>query len=131
MDCIFCKIILNEIPVYKVWEDNNTLVFLDINPINPGHILVVPKEHSDDLFELEESSYINLLKTAKMLAPKLKNIMNSKRVGMVVEGFGVAHTHIHLIPINRGNELNPERAKSETPEELKKIQILIRDGLIK
>lgn len=121
---------MNEIPVYKVWEDDNSLAFLDINPINPGHILIIPKEHSDDLFELEDGAYSNLLRNAKDLAPKLKTVMNSKRVGMIVEGFGVAHAHIHLIPINRGNELNPERAKSETLEELQKIQTLLQEAFI-
>jgi histidine triad (HIT) family protein len=78
---------------------------------------------------MNEEDYTTLLKNAKKIAPYLKKALSSKRVGMVVEGFGVPHTHIHLVPVNSGNELNPELAKGISAVELENIQILITDAL--
>lgn len=78
---------------------------------------------------MNEEDYITLLKNAKKIAPHLKGALGSKRVGMVVEGFGVPHTHIHLVPVNSGNELNPELARGMSAVELENIQILITDAL--
>lgn len=120
-DCIFCKIIKGEIPCLKIYEDRDFLAFLDVKPINPGHTLLVPKKHDDYLFDLTDIHYASVLLKAKDLAKLLKDKLNPKRVGLVVEGFGVAHVHVHLIPINQANELNPERAKLATMEELEAI----------
>ena len=126
MECIFCKIIKGEIPSYKVWEDGDFFVFLDIAPINPGHILVVPKLHRDDLYTLPDELYIKLFMRVKKLAVALKKALSAKRIGLIVEGFGVAHAHAHLVPINQGNELNPEKAKKATEKELKRMQEILR-----
>ncbi len=121
-DCIFCKIIAGEIPAAKLWEDEKFFIFLDQSPINPGHTLVIPKKHADYLFDLNEKEYAELMLKAKEVAKVLKKKMDCKRVGMAVEGFFVPHVHVHLVPENKGNELNPERAKPMTPEELNKIK---------
>jgi histidine triad (HIT) family protein len=123
MDCIFCKIIKNEIPCSKVWENENFLVFLDIMPINPGHILIVPKNHNEDIFKLENDLYNEIFQTAKKLSEPLKKVTLAKRIGMVIEGFGVDHSHLHLVPLYKGHELNPERAKKASEEELKQMQL--------
>lgn len=120
-DCIFCKIIKGEIPAVKVWEDKKYLAILDINSINQGHTLVIPKKHEDYLFDMDEEEYLELMLKSKGVAEMLKKKLNPKRVGMAVEGFGVPHVHVHLVPVNNPNELNPERAKSANQEELKKI----------
>ncbi len=120
-NCIFCKIIKGEIPCLKIYEDRDFLAFLDVKPINPGHTLLVPKKHDDYLFDLTDIHYASVLLKAKDLAILLKDKLNPKRVGLVVEGFGVAHVHVHLIPINQANELNPEKAKLATMEELEVI----------
>ncbi len=120
-NCIFCKIAKGEIPSVKIFENDKYLAFLDMNPINPGHTLVIPKKHSDYVFDLEEKEYSELMLTAKKIAEKIKNGLKPKRVGLVVEGFLIPHVHIHLVPINHPNELNPERAKPMNKEELNKI----------
>lgn len=118
LNCLFCKIIRKEIPAYIIYEDKNFLAILDRNPINPGHILLMPKIHRDYLFTITDDSYIKLLLKAKELAVFMKKKIQCERVGMAVEGFGVPHIHIHLVPVNSGNELNPANAKSATEEEL-------------
>lgn len=121
-ECVFCKIIGGEIPATKIWEDEKYFVFLDVNPINPGHTLLLPKKHTDYIFDLSDKEYSELLLKAKEIAELLKRKLKPKRIGMAVEGFGVPHVHIHLVPLNRGNELNPERARPTTKEELEKIR---------
>jgi histidine triad (HIT) family protein len=120
-DCIFCKIIKGEIPAVKLWEDEKYFIILDSSPINPGHTLLLPKKHTDYIFDLNDQEYSELMLKAKEIAKILKKKLNPKRVGMAIEGFGVPHVHIHLVPENKGNELNPERAKDMNIEELNKI----------
>src|SRR3989304_4186723 len=118
-NCIFCKIVKGEIPAVKIWEDEKHLVMLDTNPINPGHTLVMPKKHTDYIFDLSDEEYSELMLRAKKIAKLLKNRLNPKRIGLAVEGFFVHHVHVHLVPLNKGNELNPERAKHVDEKELK------------
>ena len=125
-NCIFCKIIKGDIPSVKIWEDEKYFIMLDINPINPGHTLVIPKNHKDYVFDLDDREYNQLMLKAKEVAKILKNKLKSKRIGLAIEGFAVPHVHIHLIPLNKGNELNPERAKKMDSEELNKIAEKIR-----
>ena len=125
-DCIFCKIIRGEIPAVRIYENQKVTAFLDNNPVKPGHVLVVPKKHSDYIFDLDDGEYTELMLESKKVAKILKNRLQPKKVGLVVEGFGVAHVHVHLIPINKGNELNPEKAKHSDIEELNRIAMKIR-----
>ncbi len=126
-NCIFCKIIEGKVPAVKIWEDKDYLVMLDANPINPGHTLLIPKEHEDYIFDISDDKYKKLMVKAKEVAIILKEKLSPKRIGLAVEGFGVPHAHIHLIPLNKGNELNPERAKPMSSEKLKKIASRIRN----
>lgn len=123
--CIFCKILKGEIPSVKIWEDEKYFAFLDINPINAGHTLLIPKKHKEYLFDLKDEDYGELILNAKKIAQILKNKLNSKKVGVIVEGFLVPHIHIHLVPLNKGGELNFERAKPMNKEELNKIAEII------
>src|SRR3989338_10600632 len=107
-DCIFCKIIDGEIPVVKIFEDKKYFAFLDMNPINPGHTLLIPKKHTDYLFDLSDDEYSELMLKAKYLAKLLKNKLAPKRVGILVEGFLIPHAHIHLVPLNKGGGLSFE-----------------------
>jgi len=122
INCIFCKIIRKEIESYIIYEDKNFLGILDRNPINPGHILLMPKNHKDYIFSINDDSYIKLLLKAKELAVFMKKKINCERIGLAIEGFGVPHIHLHLVPVNNGNELNPNNAKIATAEELKVIK---------
>src|SRR3989338_6710805 len=119
--CIFCKFIRGEVNVEKIYEDEKFFAFLDIRPLNPGHTLLIPKEHTDYIFDIEEPLYSEMFKTAKKLAGPIKNVIQSRRIGIIVEGFGVPHAHIHLVPINRGYELDPNRTKPATGKELGKM----------
>ena len=126
-NCIFCKIISEKIPSVKIWEDKEHLAFLDITPINPGHVLVIPKKHFDYLFDLPDSEYVELMLKTKEISKILKSKLNSKRIGVVVEGFGVPHIHIHLIPINKANEITSGKIMGIKEEELNKIAEKIRN----
>ena len=118
-NCIFCKIINKDIPADIIYEDKLFIIFPDRNPINPGHSLLVPKMHIDSVFDMPEPQYAEIFQLAKKIAPAIKDAMNSVRTGLVIEGFGVAHAHVHLIPIYSGNELDPNRAQEATPEQMK------------
>jgi len=125
-DCIFCKIVSGEISSVKIWEDEKHLAILDVNPINPGHTLVLLKRHVDYIFDLDDREYQNLMLVVKKIAKIIKSKLKPKRVGMAVEGFLIPHVHVHLVPINKGNELNPERAKPSNKNELERIAMEIR-----
>jgi len=115
---IFQDIIDNKIPSHKIWEDDKFLAILDVNPIKPGHILLLPKIDIDYVFDLEDDVYVELFLKAKFISRILKSALKCKRVGLAVEGFGVSHIHVHLVPINSGNELNPANAKPASYQQL-------------
>lgn len=96
---IFTRIINGEIPAYKIYEDDRVIAFLDTNPINEGHTLVVPKKQVDHIWDLEDDDYEYLWKISKKIGQHIRKTIGSTRVGVIVEGFGVPHTHVHLVPI--------------------------------
>ena len=114
-DSVFTKIIKGEIPCHKVYEDDKTIAFLTVAPIQPGHTLVVPKNQVDHLWDLPGDDYRALLETAKKVAKRLRGTFNKKRVGVKVEGFEVPHAHLHLIPVDSIAEYNtaPQEASDE------------------
>lgn len=128
-NCLFCKIIAGEIPSHKIYEDEDFFAFLDINPINIGHTLLIPKEHYDNIFTMPEGLYEKIWSKAKELAPAIQKAADSKRVGIIIEGFAVPHVHIHLVPINVGNELDPHNQKPAKPEELAAMAEKIKRAL--
>jgi histidine triad (HIT) family protein len=105
-NCIFCKIANHEIEHNTIWEDEDFTAFLDKHPQQRGHVLLIPKAHHEDIFEMPDELYGEFLKRAKMLGSVLKRAMESKRVGIVVDGYSVAHVHIHLIPTNAPDSLD-------------------------
>lgn len=122
-NCIFCKIVKGEIPSFKVWGNKNNFAFLSNAPIMPGHTLVIPKKHVDYIFEMEDKDLENLIKASKPIAQKLKKALNPKtgRIGIMVAGLEIPHSHLHLIPMDSQFDLTFSKAKSATPEELKQI----------
>lgn len=100
-NCIFDKIISGEIPSHKIYEDEKVFAFLDIAPINPGHVLVIPKKHVENFYELENEDYEAMMLVVKMVSEKIKEVLNPEKVGLLVEGFEVDHAHIHVIPLNK------------------------------
>ena len=96
-DSIFTKIIKGEILCYKVYEDNKTLAFLDIHPIQPGQTLVVPKTQVEYVWDLSDEDYSALMSTAKKVANRLRQVFPEKsRIAMHIEGLDVAHAHLKM-----------------------------------
>ncbi len=122
MACVFCEIVSGRRSGVTVWESRNYLLLLDIRPIAPGHVLLLPKKHAEDLFLLPEREYARLLRTARKIAPILRRLTGAKRIGLVVEGFGVPHVHVHLVPVNKAGELNPTLAKPASTARLRALQ---------
>jgi len=106
MKTIFSRIINKEIPCHLILEDENTIAFMDINPIAIGHVLVVPKIEIDYLFDMEQNSYDLLWAFSKKIALALKKTIECKRIGVSVVGLEVPHVHIHLIPIKSINDMD-------------------------
>lgn len=100
MSSVFTRIITGEIPCYKIYEDENNLAFLDINPETVGHTLVIPKIEVDRIYDLPEEDYISLMLTAKKVARKMEDVLG-KRVIWKVVGTDVPHAHIHLMPFDK------------------------------
>jgi histidine triad (HIT) family protein len=105
MASIFTKIIKGEIPCYKIAENDQFIAFLDINPNAKGHTLCIPKVEVDRIFDLDESTYIDLMRFSRNVAKALKETISCKRIGMSVVGLEVPHVHVHLIPLNEMKEM--------------------------
>jgi histidine triad (HIT) family protein len=97
-DSIFTKIVKGEIPCHKVYEDEHTLAFLDIHPIQPGHTLVIPKKQIEFVWDLDEDDYNAVMSTAQKVAQRLRAIMQTPYIGEQVIGVDVPHAHVHVIP---------------------------------
>lgn len=116
---IFSKIVSGEIPSYKIAETPEFLAFLDVSPLVMGHVLVIPKEEVDYIFDMDDELYVGLTLFAKKVAKAIKVAFPCKKVGVAVVGLEVPHTHIHLIPINEVSDMNFAKAKLKpTSEEL-------------
>jgi histidine triad (HIT) family protein len=127
---IFSKIISGEIPSYKVAESLDFLAFLDISPLAEGHVLVIPKAEVDYIFDLDDELYVGLQLFAKIVAEGIKAAIPCKKVGVAVIGLEVPHAHIHLIPMNRVDDMNFARPKlSFTKDELEATAEKIRAAL--
>jgi histidine triad (HIT) family protein len=126
MDSIFTKIINGQLPSFRLWESDLFIAILVPDPINPGHTLLIPKQQIDYIFDLPDELYNSMWQVVKWLAPSIQKAMGCKRIGIAVEGFGVPHVHVHLVPVNSGNELNPERSVPARSEQLTKVQNKIR-----
>jgi len=112
---IFTKIINGEIPCYKIYEDENTIAFLDIHPMQPGHTLVVPKIQVDHFEDLPDDMYSALWLSVKKIANRLK-IIGKPRIGVIVDGTGIPHTHVHLIPFSTTQELKADVDMQAEPD---------------
>ena len=117
---IFTKIINGEIPSYKVAESDKFYAFLDINPLQKGHTLVVPKlsePEADYIFDLDDDILSEMLVFAKQVAQGIKGAIDCKRVGVAVIGLEVPHVHMHLIPINKEGDMSFANPKMTLPAE--------------
>jgi histidine triad (HIT) family protein len=127
---IFSKIVSGEIPAYKVAETNDFLAFLDINPLAEGHVLAIPKQEVDYIFDLDDETYVGLQLFAKIVAAGIAKAVTCKRIGVAVIGLEVPHAHIHLIPMNRVSDLDFSRPKLQfSAEQLEVTAEKIRQEL--
>ena len=119
MSSIFTKIINGEIPSYKVYEDDRTIAFLDINPETRGHVLVIPKNEVDKIYDLPDEDYLALMQTVKKLSLHMEKILGARILWKVI-GTDVPHAHVHLMP--QDNDWQYGRTLELTPAEFEEIR---------
>ncbi|MDD5838477.1 MAG: HIT family protein [Muribaculaceae bacterium] len=117
MPTIFSRIAAGEIPSYKVAEDDNYFAFLDINPVAPGHVLVIPKKEESYIFNLDADTYAGLTMFARRVAKALEKAVPCKRIGVCVIGLEVPHAHIHLVPLNSEADMDFRKPKLTLPDD--------------
>jgi histidine triad (HIT) family protein len=117
MASIFTRIVNGEIPSHKVAETANCLAFLDVFPLAEGHVLVIPKQETDLIFDLDTELYNELHLFARDVAKAIKKVIPCRRVGVAVIGLEVPHAHIHLVPLNQINDINFTREKLKPAQE--------------
>lgn len=121
MATIFTRIINGEIPCYKIAENDEFFAFLDINPVQKGHTLVVPKEEVSYIFDINDDKLGRYMAFAKRVAAAIKAAVPCIKVGIAVVGLEVPHSHIHLIPLNEVNDLNFEHKMTLPKKEMEQI----------
>lgn len=119
MSSVFKKIVQGEIPCYKIYEDEKTMAFLDIEPEVSGHILVIPKVEVDKVYELEADDYDAVMATVKKLAQHMNKVLG-ERIMIKIVGIDVPHAHVHLMPVNEN--WAGERQLKPTEEEFREMQ---------
>ncbi len=129
MATIFTKILNNEVPCYKIAENENCFAFLDINPNTIGHTLCIPKKEEDYIFDLDSKSYNDLMDFSKNIALAIKKAIPCKRVSMVIIGLEVPHAHVHLIPINDMKDIGFKNKTKCSNQELEEIAYKIKSFL--
>ncbi len=129
MSSIFSKIVQGDIPSYKIAEDEHYLAFLDIFPLAVGHVLVIPKNETDSIFDLNDQEYQGFWQFAKKTAKAIEKTIPCKRVGIAVIGLEVPHAHIHLVPLQSVEDINFSKPKLKLdPDMLKGIAEKIVSG---
>ena len=119
MPSVFTKIINSEIPCYKIYEDDKTFAFLDINPETKGHTLVVPKNEVDKIYELPDEDYQALMATVKKISAHMEKVLGARTLWKVI-GTDVPHAHVHLLPFDETWEHG--KTLKLTPEEFEEIR---------
>jgi len=114
-DSIFTKIIKGEIPSYKIYEDDLTYAFLDINPLTDGHVLVIPKVQVEFIWDLEPTDYRALMDTVQKVGARLRDVMDAPFVGVEVIGIDVPHAHVHVVPFATSQELHRQGPADNEP----------------
>lgn len=130
MSSIFSKIVRNELPSFNVYENENHIAFLDINPLKIGHTLVIPKKEIDYIFDINSKEYDELWNFAKIVAKGMRKVIECERISIVVMGLDVPHAHIHLIPFNNINDIDFSKPKIKiSNEEMQKTADLIKNAI--
>lgn len=119
MSSVFARIVKGELPCYKIYEDERTMAFLDIEPETPGHTLVIPKEEVDRVYDLSDEDYNAVMATVKKLARHMEDVLGQRTMIKIV-GTDVPHAHVHLLPINEN--WAGERCLKPTAEEMEEMR---------
>jgi histidine triad (HIT) family protein len=106
--CIFCAIVARTVPCHTVYEDEDILAFMDHRPLNPGHVLVIPKPHEPDFYRLTPELYLAAMHTAQRLGRCLARLYQPPKVGLFIAGFHVPHVHVHVVPLYAMQDLTAE-----------------------
>ena len=128
-DCVFCRIVAGTEPRHHVWEDEQYLAMLTKRPLMTGHLLIIPKAHVDYFFDMDENLYRDIFMIARRIEPALKKFTDAKRIGLAVEGFGVSHAHLHLIPMMGHGGLDSQLAHDVPEDELSATAEQLRQAL--
>ena len=131
-DCPFCKISKGEIPTHKIYEDDFSFAFLDKHPINPGHILVIPKTHEPNFYSLDDENYQGLMSAVKKLSTLVNEKIHPKKVGLIIAGWDVPHTHVHIVPMQDYNDITSKsilegKRANPTDEELERTASILKN----
>ncbi len=127
---VFTKIINGDIPCHKVYEDDQTFAFMDIEPIQPGMVLVIPKEQIDNFEDLSDQTVASVMITSKKIMKSLRIVFpDKKKIGIQVEGLEVPHAHVKLIPINNGEEFHARPNTEVNHDDLADLAKKIRSNL--
>jgi len=114
---IFSRIAAGEIPSYRVAEDDRFFAFLDINPVHPGHVLVIPRQEIDYIFDMDDETLAAFMLFARRVARAIRAAIPCRKVGVTVIGLDVPHAHIHLVPMDKGEDMNFCAPKLTLPDE--------------
>jgi histidine triad (HIT) family protein len=132
MSTLFTKILDGEVPGRFVYRDDISAAFLTIAPITPGHTLVVPVAEVDHWVDLDDETAAHLMLVAKRVAAAQQRVFQPRRVGMMIAGMEVPHTHLHVLPIGSESDLDFAKARPDTPaEELDRIAEQLRTELVR
>ena len=135
MECIFCSIVAGDIPAIKVYEDAGTLSFMDINPGNPGHLLVIPKQHYRNIFDIPAETAGKIMEVGAKLAGVIKDVLNPDGLNLFQSSEAAAfqsvfHFHLHLLPRWEGDSLLlPLKPKPGDMDEIRKVAAQLQERL--
>ncbi len=129
MASIFTQIMQGKLPGHFVWEDDVAVAIMTIQPLKPGHILVIPREEIDHWDDLSPEQISHLMQVSQTLTRALKMVFNPERVGVVIAGLEVPHTHIHLFPVNQLSDFDFSKARMAESSELADLAKKITQAL--
>ena len=129
MATLFSKIIDGEIPGHLVWQDEICAAFMDIEPLTPGHLMVVPRAEVDHWIDLDAQTMAHLMQVATRLGEAQMQAFQAVRIGVIIQGYDVPHTHIHVFPSTSAADFDIARRQSRSQEELAQDAQRIRDVL--
>ncbi|MBM7839506.1 histidine triad (HIT) family protein [Alkalihalobacillus xiaoxiensis] len=121
--CLFCAIAAREALSHTIYEDAWCKVILDINPIRRGHLLVIPKQHVEAIYELEQRSYQQLMEVVQKMSKRINQRLKPKKVGMAIVGFDIDHLHIHLIPLETYHDLTSQAYLDGTVQQASRAEL--------